>query len=911
MRNFILCLALNTVCFQAFSATPTVTAFNPASAATGDVVTITGTGFSTATAVHFGGTPAASFTIVSATQITATVAAGTSGQVQVINPQGTGTRAGFYYLTTSMIVTDFHGYWSATVSSPNALTIDTSHTLLAFTYNGTMYSTGVNNSILTTHGLSFIPGNFRALPVAGISGVTSTSANSTYLALAKKVDGSAAVANTPAVDHMSVKDALVDGPNGLDLGTGVTNLPSTAVLTFQIFNIDPARVADNEPDIILTQIAQPVSGNDIYTLLDAAGTVIGTTVSQDMILLPKFGSYDLDLFNLVPGTPYNTATAYTAFTANTNREIRVVGLRLSDFGITLANVAQVRALRITPSGNSDYAFIAYNANAINIPPNISVNDAKTNTTICSGGTAHVAVVATAASGGSLTYAWEVSSNGGANWFPVANGGSYSGAATDELVITNATNAYKYRAIVQEAGNSSPSVSPVFTITVNTPAAPTAVTLSGNVSTCVNSAVQLTSTVTGGSNLYYQWQKNISGTYQDIAGAILSAYVPLVDQTGTASYQLRVTSGSGCPVSITSAAPATVTVTGISSVTEAAVCNNGAVTLSATATSGTIDWFSAESGGAAIITANSFTTPVLSAAKTYYVASSGCTSALRVPVTATVYPATAGGTISGGTSVTTGINNTILTLTNAVGDVIKWQASTDNFNIVIIDLPNSAGRLSLPVINLLQTTQYRAQVQSGSCITAFSAVTSINVTNALAIYNTSVSAARVHDGILIRWLAYDQANTDHFEVERSADGIIFTPLHITSVVSGNGSITDYSWLDADPFPGINFYRIKEIGKAGMSVYSRTVKLSLENEHSIVLYPNILTGNSLSFRFNNMAGGTYQVRVINNTGQVITKTMIRHMGGSATQDIRIPAINPGMYVVEITGLQEKSVYRIMVR
>jgi len=79
------------------AAKPTITAFAPASAVQGITVTIKGTDFTGATAVSFGGIPAASFTVVSPRVITAVVASGANGQIAVTTPLGTGTIAGFTY----------------------------------------------------------------------------------------------------------------------------------------------------------------------------------------------------------------------------------------------------------------------------------------------------------------------------------------------------------------------------------------------------------------------------------------------------------------------------------------------------------------------------------------------------------------------------------------------------------------------------------------------------------------------------------------------------------------------------------------------------------------------------------------------------------------------------------------------
>ncbi|MFZ4770202.1 MAG: beta strand repeat-containing protein, partial [Ferruginibacter sp.] len=75
-----------------------ITSFTPTTSYIGRNVVITGTNFTGATAVSFGGTPASSFTVNSNTQITATVAAGSSGDVSVTTPcGGTVSKSGFTY----------------------------------------------------------------------------------------------------------------------------------------------------------------------------------------------------------------------------------------------------------------------------------------------------------------------------------------------------------------------------------------------------------------------------------------------------------------------------------------------------------------------------------------------------------------------------------------------------------------------------------------------------------------------------------------------------------------------------------------------------------------------------------------------------------------------------------------------
>ena len=76
---------------------PTVSSLSATTGIAGDQITITGANFTNATAVSFGGTNAASFTVQSATTIVATLGAGASGDVSVTTPGGIGKLGGFTF----------------------------------------------------------------------------------------------------------------------------------------------------------------------------------------------------------------------------------------------------------------------------------------------------------------------------------------------------------------------------------------------------------------------------------------------------------------------------------------------------------------------------------------------------------------------------------------------------------------------------------------------------------------------------------------------------------------------------------------------------------------------------------------------------------------------------------------------
>jgi hypothetical protein len=78
-----------------YTTLPVISSFTPASASTGETITISGGNFTGATSITLGGTPVTSFTVVSPGVITAVVGTGATGDLSVTTATGTATLPGF------------------------------------------------------------------------------------------------------------------------------------------------------------------------------------------------------------------------------------------------------------------------------------------------------------------------------------------------------------------------------------------------------------------------------------------------------------------------------------------------------------------------------------------------------------------------------------------------------------------------------------------------------------------------------------------------------------------------------------------------------------------------------------------------------------------------------------------------
>ena len=465
MKNLLILITL-IISFISKAQQHTFTSFSPNNAATGEVVTLRGTNFTGVTAVRFGGTNAASFTVINSTTIVATVASGSSGNITVLKTGFTTRSLGGFnysiYPTITSIITDFGGIWNTNSTTTNSTLPNEQHNLLSFTYKGFTYSTGVNDGVLTSNSISFSPQDYRGLPVT-LTGNTNTSVtdnggNPQYIIASSKIDGnqSSAVYTNVNIKDLTPQSVLTDGLKGLGLGTGYTNLKTGSTSNYNVRFINPGGISDDIPDIIVTQIAEPTGVTiDTYTFLDDNGNVVGQSISGiDLNRVSTLGSYECDLFGLPLNTPNSSAKPNSNITSKTTRPIRFLAFRLSDFNINNSNYTQVSKLRITASGTSDVAFVGYNAETIYSLPIVTINSSS-DSVYCSGEFPYLKIDVVAP-GETLTYQWEVSNNDGLSW------SNLSGYNSIDIYPPTPIYGQKYRCKVTTA-NGYFTYSPLFTL----------------------------------------------------------------------------------------------------------------------------------------------------------------------------------------------------------------------------------------------------------------------------------------------------------------------------------------------------------------------------------------------------------------------------------------------------------------
>lgn len=108
------------------------------------------------------------------------------------------------------------------------------------------------------------------------------------------------------------------------------------------------------------------------------------------------------------------------------------------------------------------------------------------------------------------------------------------------------------------------------------------------------------------------------------------------------------------------------------------------------------------------------------------------------------------------------------------------------------------------------------------------------TSVLPITLVNFTAIKSLGKVDMAWATATEVNAASFMVQRSSNGIDFTPV-VTVAAIGSGA-NSYAAIDASPLTGTSFYRLKNIDKDGSFAYSNIVSLNFTAGNNVSVYPS---------------------------------------------------------------------------
>lgn len=169
---------------------------------------------------------------------------------------------------------------------------------------------------------------------------------------------------------------------------------------------------------------------------------------------------------------------------------------------------------------------------------------------------------------------------------------------------------------------------------------------------------------------------------------------------------------------------------------------------------------------------------------------------------------------------------------------------------------------------------------------------------LPVRLVSFSAEKTTGGSLLKWTSAEETGISSYEVQHSTDGVSFKDISDGTVKAVNASTnSNYTYVDANPYQKLNYYRLKIAEKTGATTFS-TVALVNNGKNSnklMAIFPNP-TANVLRIQPATGQNGKATVAVLSGAGQIVYKSDYTFLEGSIVT-VNLKKLSAGSYVVRV--------------
>lgn len=168
-------------------------------------------------------------------------------------------------------------------------------------------------------------------------------------------------------------------------------------------------------------------------------------------------------------------------------------------------------------------------------------------------------------------------------------------------------------------------------------------------------------------------------------------------------------------------------------------------------------------------------------------------------------------------------------------------------------------------------------------------------------------AKLNNGqVIVKWKAQLETDLNFYVVERkNSDGSFTEIAKVTPQKALSGQIS-YTYVDANPETGFNFYRLRLIYNDHSIGYSEIISVDkIAQGHLFSCYPNPVS-NILSINFSSTAKHTYKIKLLNMQNQAVWQTTFTNNNNNIFKSERPSAILKGIYILKCVNMNTGEEY-----
>jgi hypothetical protein len=157
--------------------------------------------------------------------------------------------------------------------------------------------------------------------------------------------------------------------------------------------------------------------------------------------------------------------------------------------------------------------------------------------------------------------------------------------------------------------------------------------------------------------------------------------------------------------------------------------------------------------------------------------------------------------------------------------------------------------------------------------------------------------------ILVWETASEINTDHYEIERSMNGLAWTSLGNVDAEINSQEHNAYSFSDLDQGTGILYYRLTKINTNGEAGFIKTLSLVNDQDEEVLIFPNP-AGETVWIHLD-PKGSTHHIRVLDPSGRIIQQIAT---GDTFTFELPLPS-QDGLYFIHTEGQDFTHTYTLV--
>lgn len=173
-------------------------------------------------------------------------------------------------------------------------------------------------------------------------------------------------------------------------------------------------------------------------------------------------------------------------------------------------------------------------------------------------------------------------------------------------------------------------------------------------------------------------------------------------------------------------------------------------------------------------------------------------------------------------------------------------------------------------------------------------------SALPVELAWFNVEREDDGAMLTWATASEENNKGFEIQRSQDADKWMTIGWADGMGTSFQSQNYAHLDARPFNGTNYYRLRQLDYDGKFSYSPIRVLEFElNTNTASVFPNP-TSDILKVHLPPQVSGRVTFRVMDADRRIVKEKTIDY-SDTIYEEVDVRSLPEGMYFIQVVSRQ----------